>query len=117
MEGNHAEPYYFKGIYHYNTGNNREALRYFDEAIRHNYNFIDAHMSKGVVYYDQKQYAEALNTFRLATTVSPTYAPSYFWLGKTQEAMGKKAEAKLDYQRAYGLDKNFTEARRAAEAL
>ena len=117
VEGNHAEPYYFKGIYHYNTGNNREALRYFDEAIRHNYNFIDAHMSKGVVYYDQKQYAEALKTFRLATTVSPTYAPSYFWLGKTQEAMGKKAEAKLDYQRAYGLDKNFTEARQAAEAL
>lgn len=113
----HAEPYYFKGIYYANTGNAAQALRLFDEAIRHNYNFLDAYMDKGTLLYNRKQYKEAQKTFELATTVSPTFADAYYWLGKTVEAMGNKAEAKLNYQRAYGLDKSLTEAKEAAGRL
>ena len=74
-------------------------------------------MDKGNLLYDAKQYKEALQTFELATTVSPTFAEAYFWLGKTKEAMGDIKEAKLDYQRAYGLDKTLSEAKVAADKL
>jgi hypothetical protein len=31
--------------------------------------------------------------------------------------MGQKEEAKLNYQRAYGLDNSFTEAKEAADKI
>jgi len=117
LEKVHAEPYYFKGVYYSNTGKPSEALRQYDLAIQRNYNFIEAYINKGIVYYDQKNWKEAAKVFSLATTVSPTEPGPYYWLGKTEEAMGEKAEAKLDYQRAYGLDKTFIEAKQAADRL
>lgn len=117
VEKRHAEPYYFKGLFYENTGNWREAVKNFDEAIQHDFNFLDAYMDKGQTYYDQKKYAEALKTFQLTTTVFPSESLPYFWLGKTQQAMGDKTEARLNYQRAYGLDKTFTEAKDSADHL
>jgi tetratricopeptide (TPR) repeat protein len=116
-EGQHAEPYYFKGVYFTNVGNRKEGLKFFDMAIQHDYNFLDAYMEKGTLLYNSKDYSGALKTFKLATTVAPTFAEAYYWLGKTKQAMGNAAEAKLDYQRAYGLDKTLLEAREADEAI
>ena len=117
VEKRHAEPYYFKGLYYENTGNWKEAVKYFDEAIQHDFNFMDAYLDKGQTYYDQKKYAEALKTFQLTTTVFPSESLPYFWLGKTQQATGNKNEARLNYQRSYGLDKTFTEAKDSADRL
>lgn len=117
VEKRHAEPYYFKGLYYENKGNYSEAIKYFDEAIRHDYNFLDAYMDKGQTCFMQKKYAEALKTFQLATTVFPSEALPYHWLGKTQQALGNKDEARLNYLRAYGLDKTFTEAKDSADGL
>ncbi|MFN2457087.1 MAG: tetratricopeptide repeat protein [Chitinophagaceae bacterium] len=113
----HAEPYYFKGLYYSNTNNEFEALRFFDEAIRRDYNFLDAYMEKGQILYNQKKYADALKTFQLVVTITTTYADGYYWIAKTQQAMGNKQDAKLNYQRAYGLDKSLIEAKQAAESL
>ena len=115
--GKHAEPYYFKGVYYSNTGNNELALDFFNQAIQHDYYFLDAYMEKGRLLFDQKKYKPALETFELAVRVTPTFADAYYWQGKTKEAMGNKAEAKLDYQRAYSLDKTMIEARDAAERI
>lgn len=117
VEKRHAEPYYFKGLYFENKGNYKEAVRYFDEAISHDYNFLDAYLDKGQTYYEEKKYEEALKTFQLTTTVFPSEALPYFWIGKAQQALGKKEEARLNYQRAYGLDKTFDEAKDSADRL
>jgi tetratricopeptide (TPR) repeat protein len=117
IQKRHAEPYYFKGLYYENKGSYKDAIQYFDEAIRHDYNFLDAYMDKGQSLFEQKRYADALKTFQLTTTVFRTEALPYFWLGKTQQAMGNTQEARLNYQRAYGLDKSFTEAKDSAHHL
>jgi tetratricopeptide (TPR) repeat protein len=104
-------------LYYVNTGNKTEALKQLNAAIQHDYYFLDAYMEKGQLYYNSQQYNEAIKTFQLATTITPTFADAYYWLGKTKEAMGNKAEAKLDYQRAYGLDKSLLEAKQAADKL
>ncbi len=65
----------------------------------------------------KKKYTEALKTFQLANTISATFPDAYFWMGRCQEAIGQKEEAKLNYQRAYGLDNSFTEAKEAADRL
>ena len=117
IQKRHAEPYYFKGLYHENKGNYTEAVHYFDEAIQHDYNFLDAYLDKGQTYYDQKKYSEALKTFQFTTTVFPSEALPYFWIGKTQQVLGNSNEARLNYQRAYGLDKTLTEAKDSANHL
>lgn len=113
----HAEPFYFKGVYYANTGNQGAALQQFDEAIRRDYNYLDAHMDKGVLLFENKQYAAAQKAFALAITISPAFADAHFWLGKIAQAQNKPAEAKTHYQRAYSLDKSLSEAKAAADAL
>ena len=113
----HAEPYYYKGIYFSNTGDKAKALSLFDQAILHDKYFMNAYIEKGRVFYDQKRFNDALKIFQLANTLSNTFPDAYFWMGKSLEALGQKEEAKLNYQRAYGLDKTFTEAKEAADKL
>jgi TolA-binding protein len=67
--------------------------------------------------FENQKYSDAARTFQLALKVSAAYADAYYWLGKCQEALGEKDEAKLNYQRAYGLDKSLTEAKEAADRL
>jgi tetratricopeptide (TPR) repeat protein len=62
-------------------------------------------MFKGQLLYNEKRYIEALQAFRLVTSISPTYPDAYHWLGKTGEAMNDPKEAKLNYERAAALEK------------
>jgi tetratricopeptide (TPR) repeat protein len=113
----HAEPYYYKGIYFSNTNDKAKALSLFNEAIQHDYYYLNAYIEKGRVQYDQKKYMDAMKTFQLVNTISATFPDAYYWLGKCQEALGQNDEAKLNYQRAFALDKTFTEAKEAADRL
>lgn len=116
-EGSHAEPYYYKGIYYSNINDKAKALSLFDAAIKHDYTFLDGYIEKGSLLYDMKKYPDALKVFNLALNISPDFADNFYWIGKCQQAMGLKEEAKLNYLRAYGLDKNFREAKEAAERV
>lgn len=113
----HPEPLYFKGVYYENTGDKNKALEFLNQAIVRDYTFLDAYMNKGRILYDQKKYNDAIKVYRLALNVQSTYADAYFWMGKCQEALGQKADAKLNYERAYGLDKTLTEAKDAADRI
>jgi len=89
----------------------------FNDAIQHDYYFLNAYIEKGKVLFDEKKYTDAMKVFQLANTISATFPDAYYWMGKCQEAVGQKDEAKLNYQRAYGLDKTFTEAKEAADRI
>lgn len=115
--GIHAEPYYYKGIYFASLNDKDKALSYFNQAISHDYNFLEAHIEKGAIYYEKKEYETALKVFNLLLTISPKFADTYYWIGKCQEATGKKEDAKLNYLRAYSLDNNLREAKAAADAI
>lgn len=58
-----------------------------------------------------------MKTFALGQKLSPGAAEFYFWVARTQEAMGNKADAKANYERAYALDKSLTEAKASAEKI
>ncbi|MCX6316652.1 MAG: tetratricopeptide repeat protein [Bacteroidetes bacterium] len=115
--GLHAEPYYYKGIYYATRKETASAISMFDASIKHDYTFINSYIEKGSLLYELKRYPEALKVFNLALTISPDYADNYYWIGKCQEAMGQKEEAKLNYQRTLGIDKDFKEAREALERM
>ncbi|HSU27798.1 MAG TPA: tetratricopeptide repeat protein [Chitinophagaceae bacterium] len=112
-----AAPYYYKGVYYSNTGDNTTALSLFDQAIQHDYNYLTAYIEKGRILFEQKKINEALKVFQLANTIRASFPDPYYWIGKCQEAMGQKEEARLNYERAYSLDKTFILAKQAADKL
>lgn len=112
-----ARAYYIKALYYQNTGAKAEALKNYDAAARINYNFLDAYLDKGIYLYELKNYDAAMKSFQLGQRISPATADFFYWIAKTQEATGNKEEAKLNYQRAYSLDKTMVEARKAASRL
>jgi tetratricopeptide (TPR) repeat protein len=115
--GHHAEPYYYKGLYYSNINEKTKAMEQFNLAIARNYYFLNAYIEKGRLLFDQKKFKEAYQVFNLAMTISPKFADAYYWMGRCQEELGQKAEAKMNYQRAFGLDKTFTDAKEAADKL
>lgn len=112
-----ARAWYVKATYYNNLGNEKEALRFLDSANVADYNFLDAYLDKGQLLLKQKKYEAALKAFAQGQKVAPATADFYYWVGKTQEAMGDKQNAKSNYERAYALDKEMSDAKEAAERL
>ncbi|MET0634582.1 MAG: tetratricopeptide repeat protein [Chitinophagaceae bacterium] len=112
-----ADPLYVKGLYYSNTKQDAEAVKWFNRTIQSDHRYLQAYIEKGKVQIDQKKLNDALATFTLANEISPAYPDAWYWMGMAQEKMGMKKDALENYEKAYGLDKSFTEARDAAKRL
>lgn len=112
-----AEPFYIKGMYYSNTADKTKAIQLFDETIKRDHRYLNAYIEKGKVLFDQKKTTEALKTFSLANTITPSFPDAWYWIGRCQEVLGNKAEAKENYEKAYELDNTFIEAKEAAEKI
>lgn len=113
----HAEPYYVKGMYYSNINDKAKAIQLFDATIKRDHRFLNAYIEKGKILFDQKKTNEALKTFQLANTITPSFPDAWYWIGRCQEVLGDKAEAKQNYEKAYELDNTFIEAKEAAEKI
>jgi tetratricopeptide (TPR) repeat protein len=111
------DPLMIKGIYYANIKQYPLAIAQFDACIKRDWKTTDAYLEKGIIYYHQQNYREAINTFNMAITVSNTDPDAYYWLGRCYEATHRKTEAISQYQKSFSLDKNFKEAKEAAERL
>lgn len=112
-----ADAWYIKGVYFENTGNAQAALQNFNTAIQKNYNYLNAYIEKGNIYLDTKNYAEAKKVFELLIKVSPAFPDGWYGMGQYFEKNGNKEEARLNYKKAYGLDKSFVQAKEALQRL
>lgn len=110
-----ARAWYIKALYYNKIGNEKEALRYYDSSQTADYNFLDTYLDKGQLLFRQKKYEQALKTFAIGQKFSPGTGIFYLWIAKSQEALGQKADAKMNYERAFALDNGLTEAKEAAE--
>lgn len=112
-----VDPIFIKGIFYSNTARYKKAIIQFDSCIGRDWKFTDAYLEKGIALFQQKNYEEALKTFLMTIKVSNTYPDGYYWVGRCYEATGSKDDAVLYYQRAFALDKDFTEAAAAIKRL
>jgi tetratricopeptide (TPR) repeat protein len=112
-----ADPFFIKGIYYSNTGKYESAIIQFDSCIRRDWKFTEAYIEKGIIFFKQKNYDVAMNTFRMAATVSNSDPDAYFWIGRCYEAINKKDDAVEYYEKALALDRHFTEAGAAIQRL
>ncbi len=112
-----ASSAYINGLYYNVAGEYALARSWFDKAIAIRYNFTEAWMERGYSFYDEKLYKEAVKNFNQLTQISVSNADAWYWLAKSYEALEDKEKAIDYYNRAYSLDRNLTEARRAIERL
>lgn len=112
-----ASSSFIAGVYYARSGKNQRALNLFDSAINDNYTLMEAYMEKGFIYYESKNYADAVKVFETAITLNKMYPDAYYWKAKCSEAIGNKEEALLNYKRSLGLDKNLKEAADAVRRL
>lgn len=107
---------FITGVYYARTGNRSKALQYFDACIADNYTYMPAYIEKGLVYFDNKQYREALNIFTFASTVNALDSDPYYWEGRCYEQMNVKDSAALRFKQSLRLQDD-TETRIALKRV
>ena len=108
---------FIAGVYYARTANQKMALQSFDECIASNYTYMEAYIEKGLVYFDSKQYREALSVFIFAATVNSLDADPYYWQARCYEMMNIKDSAILRFKQSLSLDKNAPETIEALKRL
>lgn len=112
-----SEAAFIKGVYYNTVRDYENARRWLDTTILLNYTFSEAYMEKGYALYDQGKYKLALQSFQRLATINNGYADAWYWMAKSQEALGLYKEAVNNYESAYALDRTLTEALAAIERL
>jgi tetratricopeptide (TPR) repeat protein len=101
---------FISGVYYARTKDSSNALKYFNSALNLNYTLMPAYIEKGLVYFDNRDYRKALNTFSFASQVDHLYADAYYYMARSYEMMGIKDSAVLRFKQTLSLDKNAVEA-------
>jgi tetratricopeptide (TPR) repeat protein len=114
---NRTDVSFINGVYYSRSKQYDSAIAWYDRAILYRNTFWEAHLEKGITYYDAGQLDKALATFKQLQQANPAYPDAYYWIGKCSELAKNKAEALKNYQMAYGLDKNFADAKLKIDSI
>ena len=104
-----ASSAFVAGVFNARTRQQQLALNLFDECIKNDYTYMPAYIEKGLVYFDEKQYGQALNVFSFAANVNHLNPDAYYYMGRCYELMNKKDSAAFYFKQSLALDKDAPE--------
>ncbi|MEO7210968.1 MAG: tetratricopeptide repeat protein [Chitinophagaceae bacterium] len=108
-----ADCNFISGVYYSRTGDKEKAMQYFNKCIALNYTYMEAYIEKGLLYFDKKDYTNALAIFKFASSVNSLDADPYYWMGRCYELMNQKDSALLRFQQSYSLDRSDPQVKAA----
>lgn len=108
---------FIKGVYYARTGELVKAFASFDRCIANDYQYMEAYMEKGFLFFDTKQVDKAIAIFEKATEIRATYADAFYWIGKCYELKKEDEKAINQYHHALVLDPSIKEADEALKRL
>jgi tetratricopeptide (TPR) repeat protein/tRNA A-37 threonylcarbamoyl transferase component Bud32 len=88
----------------HNLQHYQEALQAYEQAIKLDANFADAHDARGDALYSLNRYQEALVAYERAIKLDPKYAHAYEGKGNVLYDLKRYQEALAAYERAIQLD-------------
>jgi tetratricopeptide (TPR) repeat protein len=97
--GDRAEPYYNLGVVERRAGNERAAQARLAEALARNPKYAEAHYELGTGYLLARDPARALEAYRAALESRPGYAEALFGAARAELDLGKRDDARRDYER------------------
>ena len=92
------------------TGRKAEAARDYEQALRLNPHFAEAHLNRGQLSFEQGRFGEAIGDFTEALRERPDYPQALYNLGNCLHGLGRNPEAVEDYERALRIRPDYTEA-------
>ena len=98
-----ADDVYNEGTQLSNVGKAREAIPYFDRAIRLNPRYAEAYTNRGIAWREMGDLSGAIADFDKAIELNPN-ARANGDRGITRLVQGKDAEAQQDFARCFDLD-------------
>jgi protein O-GlcNAc transferase len=99
-----------KGAASEDTGQLREALTYYDEALRLDPALGRAHFNRGNVLLELGNPQGAVEAFTKALTLKPDSASAYYNLGNAHARLGQNDLAVANYRQAIALKRDFADA-------
>ncbi len=92
-----------EALMYYEVKNDAAAKELLTKAISQDSNFLEGHMLLANIYYDNRQYYEAIKSYKKAVSINSDFFPNNFYsLAKTQFKVGKYDDAIIS------LDNYFT---------
>ncbi len=98
------------GIHLLNLGKVREAVRFFDGAVRYGPKNFEAYQNLGIALLHLGMVLEAQNNFKRAITLKTDFAEAHNNLGITFKKLGKFEQAEHCFLNAISHKRNFAEA-------
>ena len=102
----------------YNTGQDlfkkrryQEALKIFEEAVNLDGKNAQAYRAMGKTYQRLRNYKDAVDAFKMATTVKADYTAAYFELGQLQLQTKDNEGAQASLRKVLEIDRNFEEGK------
>ncbi len=94
-----------------------KAAAALEEAVRSRPGTFWPNFYQGVCAHRRGRLDEAVEAFRVCVALAPTSAPCYYNRGLVLAALGRAADARIDYDRSLDLDPKLAAARLARAAL
>jgi len=94
-----------------------EAMVCYEKALRINPDYLAAMNNKAVGLNHLKRYDEAINILDKVLKERPAFAEGWYVKGKSYIGMGEFEKAIVCLERAYRLDKEFHQAKKALDVL
>ncbi len=88
-----------------------EAVRGFEQAIRLQPGFAEAHNNLGNIFLFQRKFDQAVACYRQALQLNPASAEAFHNLGNVLKEQGQLDEAVANFQRALSLRPSYANAR------
>jgi tetratricopeptide (TPR) repeat protein len=101
-----SDVYINRGVALGRTGNFRQSIASFSDAIRLAPSNPDGYFNRGTAYFQQGGFEQAIDDFSNVIRLSPGDEEAYYWRGMSNEEAGRLREAAIDYRRFLAISQN-----------
>jgi Flp pilus assembly protein TadD len=105
-----AEGLYSTGLSFLWAADYEKALYYFEQAIKKNPRYAEAHYNLGWVYGNLGRYTEAIEAFKQSIRIKPDFAEAYKNLGVAYGKLGRYTEEIEAYKKAIAIKPDYADA-------
>jgi tetratricopeptide (TPR) repeat protein len=113
----HADLYYHCGRVLERLGRSADAIAATEQAVRLDPKFIDALIHLATLYHKTDRLDDAMTRLERTIELGAEYPDVYLLLGHLHRDTGRLDRARWAYRKALGINKQYTAARDALDAL
>jgi tetratricopeptide (TPR) repeat protein len=117
IDPKNIEALHARGYYQQSIGDLKGSLATFRKINRVDPKYAEGYFNAGLLLMDMDSIPSAYEKFDAAIQASPVHIQAYFYRGVAAEILGKKQQAKADYEQALKLAPDYAKAKEGLERV